>query len=335
MSGNVRGWARDTEATAPAVEEADPGFFEHRAMLAFRLLAAIYVAGIVLALFPEPNAVSLLQIIAFNTAALILAIVYLVVARGLRWLRPWAVATARPLLVLVIVEDVAGFLLTFAEGRVRGLPVGAAIATWALLGPAGVRPIPRPQLRSTLSVAVALPMLATLVFATQVFGWGGALDVKASDLAAAATASCGPAGGNPGTNPGEPPSQIHITYDFSWQKGIPVASGFDVVVVGWTGDDAQGRPLYLIGRSLPTQPGIYDGKRSYPSLEMGNAVAAASEGSWQWGIVLDEQKHQPGRIELNLDRAHDPAPGSQPLRIVVSYVHLGLWHVDTALTCEW
>jgi hypothetical protein len=178
-------------------------------------------------------------------------------------------------------------------------------------------------------------MLAILVFSHQVFGWGGLLDVQQSNLAASLTVTCGPAGGNPGTLAGDPPERLHLTYDWSWTKGSPIPSGFDVVVIGWTGDDAQGRPLYLLGPTLPTGTGVYDGRRAYPSLEMGNAMAAASRGSWQWGIELDEQGLRPGRIEVDLDRPREPAPGSEPLRILVSYVHLGLWHSEVAATCEW
>jgi hypothetical protein len=331
----VRSWARDTESLAPVVEEADPGFFEHRAMLAFRALAVIYLAGVVLALFPEPNTISLLLILAFNGAAFLLAIVYLLIARDLRQLKPWAVAVARPVLVLVIVEDVAGFVLSVVDGHLRGLPVAAVIATWALFGPAGVKPIPGPRLLSGLSLVLAVPMLATLVFTKQVFGWGGLLDVQQPDLAAQLVASCGPAGGNPGTPPGEPPQRIHVAYDWHWKKGAPVPSGLDIVVIGWTGNDAQSRPLYLLGPTLPTGRGVHDGRRDFPSLEMSNEVAAASRGSWAWGVELNEQNLAPGRIEMDLDRPRDPTPGSQPLRITASYIHLGLWHVDTTLTCEW
>jgi hypothetical protein len=334
MTDRVRSWARDTEMLAPVPEEADPGFFEHRAMLAFRALAAIYLAGIVLAFFPEPNRVSLLLILTFNLAALILAIVYLLIARGLRQLHRWAVAVARPVLVLIVVEDIVLLITTVLDGRIR-VPVATVIAGWALLGPIGVQPIPRPKVFGAVVLALATPMLATLVFSHQVFGWGGVLDVQQSDLVSSVVASCGPAGGNPGTPAGEPPDTIHLTYEWAWKKGSPVPSGLDIVVIGWTGDDAEGRPLYLLGRFLPTAAGIYDGRRAYPSIEMGNAVAAASKGSWQWGIELDEQLLRPGRIEVDLQRARDVAPGSQPLRFLISYVHLGLWHVDVPLTCEW
>lgn len=334
MRDRARGWARDTEELAPVLEEAEPGYFEHRAMLVFRALAVIYLAGIMLAFFPEPNTVSLLLILTFNGAALILAIVYLRIASALRTVRPWAVSVARPVLVLVLLEDLAVLASMLADGRIR-LPIAAAIAGWALLGPAGVRPIPRPRLFGGLVIGLAAPMLAILVFSHQLFGWGGLLDVRQSDLAASVTVTCGPAGGNPGTVAGDPPARLHLTYDWSWKKGSPVPSGLDIVVIGWTGDDVQGRPLYLLGPTLPTGAGVYDGRRAYPSLEMGNAMAAASRGSWQWGIELDEQGLGPGRIEVDLDRSHAPSPGSEPLQVLVSYVHLGLWHSDVAATCEW
>lgn len=330
----MRSWARDTEQLAPVAEEADPGFFEHRAMLAFRALAAIYLAGIVLALFPEPNPVSLLLILGFNGAAFILALVYLLIARSLRTLQPWAVSVARPVLVLIVLEDLAVLAAAVMEGRIR-VPVATVIAGWALLGPAGVRPIPLPKVFAGVVLALAAPMLAILVFSRPVFGWGGALDVQPSDLVPKVLVSCAPAEAGSSAAAGEPPARIHVTYEWWWTKRTPVPNGFDVVVVGWTGDDAQGRPLYLLGPTLPTDTGVYDGRRAYPSLEMGNAMAAASDASWQWGIELDEQGLAPGTIELDLDRPREPTPGSDPLRILVSYVHLGVWHVDTAATCEW
>ncbi|HEX2626774.1 MAG TPA: hypothetical protein VHL56_07685, partial [Candidatus Limnocylindrales bacterium] len=89
MTRSVHSWAGDTETLAEVVKEADPGFFEHRAMLAFRAIAAIYLFGIVLAFFHEPGTLSLLLIVGYNGAAFLLAIAYLVIARGLRVLQPW------------------------------------------------------------------------------------------------------------------------------------------------------------------------------------------------------------------------------------------------------
>lgn len=335
MTGPVRGSAGDAESPAEVVKEAESGFFEHRAMLAFRAIAAIYLFGIVLAFFHQPGALSLLLVIGYNAAAFLLVVTYLVLARSLRVLQPWAVAVARPVLVLIVLQDAASFLGGVVDGHIRGLPIAAAIAGWALLGPAGVRPVPRPRVRSVLAFLVALPLLATLAFARPLFDWGGALDVRPGDLAAQITASCGPTGGDPGTPQTGPIARVHVTYDWAWTRSSPIASGLDLVVIGWTGDDALGRPVYFLGPTLPTGPGIYDGRRRFPSLEMGNAVAAQSRASWQWGIELDEHGFTPGRIEVDLDRARSEVPGAEPLRIVVSYVHLGQWHADTLLTCEW
>lgn len=331
MTRSVHSWAGDTETLAEVVKEADPGFFEHRAMLAFRAIAAIYLFGIVLAFFHEPGTLSLLLIVGYNGAAFLLAIAYLVIARGLRVLHPWAVAVARPVLALIVVQDAAAFVLGVVEGHIRGLPVAAVIAGWALLGPAGVLPIPRPRLLSVLAFMLALPLLVTLAFARSLFDWGGALDVKPTDLSAQVVASCAPAG----TSPTGPPARLHVTYDWAWSRSSPVASGLDIVVIGWSGDDVEGRPIYFLGPTLPTGPGIYDGRRRFPSLEMGNAVAAQSRASWQWGVELDEHGFAPGRIEVDLDRARNPVPGPRPLQIVVSYVHLGQWHAETTVTCEW
>lgn len=330
----MRSLARDTEPLAPVAEEAEPGFFEHRAMLAFRALAAIYLAGIVLAFFPEPNTVSLLLTVTFNGAAFVLAIVYLLIARSLRVLARWAVSVARPVLILIVIEDLAVLAAAVMEARIR-LPIATVIAGWALLGRAGVRPIPMPRVFAGLVIALAAPMLAVLVFSRPVFGWGGVLDVQASNLVPKLSVSCAPGGSGTGAGAGLPPPRVRITYEWQWTKRTPMPSGLDVVVVGWTGDDAQGRPLYFLGPTLPTGTGIYDGRRAYPSIEMGNAMAALSKGSWQWGIELGEQGLAPGRIDVDIDLPREPTPGSEPLRLLVSYVHLGLWHVDTAARCEW
>ncbi|HJP88426.1 MAG TPA: hypothetical protein VJ850_05265 [Candidatus Limnocylindrales bacterium] len=335
MTGSVHGWARDTETLAEIVKEAEPGFFEHRAVLAFRALAVIYLFGIVLAFFHEPGTLSLLLIVGYNGAAFLLVITYLVLARSLRILQPWAVAVARPVLVLIVLQDAASFVVGVLAGHIRGLPVAAVIAAWALLGPAGVRPIPRPRVLSVLAFLLALPLLATLLFAKPVFDWGGALDVQPADLAAHVSASCERPAGSPSTTTGSPTARVHVTYDWAWSRSSPVPNGLDIVVIGWTGNDVEGRPIYFIGPTLPTEPGIYDGRRRFPSLELGNVVAAQSQASWQWGVELDEHGFTPGRIELDLDRGRNPVPGARPLRIVVSYVHLGQWHADTVVTCSW
>jgi len=327
----MRSWARDVEALAPVVEEAEPGTFEHQAMLALRGLAAIYIAGMVLALFPEPHPTSLLLALAFNVAAGLLAIVYLLIARGLRHLRRWAIAAARPVLVLVVVEDLALLVAALASGQLR-LPIASAIAIWALFGPADVRPIPRPGMFAGLVLLLTGPLLGVLVAARPVFGWGGVLDVHEGDLATSLVVSCGQPDA---AAAGGPPPSLHVTYDWSWRKGTPIPSGLDIVVIGWTGADAQGRALYLLGPIGPSSPGVYQGRRSYPSIEMANAIAASSKGSWQWGVELREQELLPGHIEVELNRAREDQPGAVSERIQVSYVHLGLWHADTApVICE-
>jgi len=327
----VRSWARDVEALAPVLEEPEPGFFEHRAVLAMRALAALYLAGIVLAFFARPGANSLLLTLAFNCAALLLVIVYLLVERGLRHLSRWAVAAARPVLVLVVVEDLAVVLSSLANGTVR-LPIASVIAVWALLGPAGVVPIPRPGVFAGLVVGFAAPMLSVLVFAQQVFGWGGALDVQQSDLVPTLSVACGSPGDPVAAGP---PQSLTIRYDWAWTKGTPIPSGLDIVVIGWSGADAQGRPLYLLGPLGPTSTGVYQGRRRAPSIEMANGIASSTRGSWQWGVELGEQQAGPGHIELQLVRSREDQPGAMSEQIQVSYVHLGLWHVETApVICE-
>ena len=74
--------------------------------------------------------------------------------------------------------------------------------------------------------------------------------------------------------------------------------------------------------------------QGYPSMVMADQVAAESEGSFRWGIELDEQQLKPRHIEVELKRAREDAPPAGTLKISATYIHLGLWRRDTTLTCS-
>lgn len=305
-----------------------PGSWEDRASLVFKILAAVNGAAIVLAMFPPPTPSSALQAASWAVAAGAMAILYVVEARGIARGRAWARSAARPLLVVVIASGIAATLIAFDAGRTR-LPFEAVLGIWAWLGGPDVARAPERGVRGILLVGAAVPLLAVVLVGHLVFGWGGLLDVHEPDLRASLAAECGPPG--PGL-----PAAITVTYDWSWATTSPFPSGLDVVVIGWTGDDAEGRPLYLLDATPPSGGGVREGLQADPSLALALEAEGESKGSWHWGIELGDQQLAPGHIEARLALARDAPPRPGPLTIRASYVHLGLWRHDAvSVTCSW
>lgn len=310
------------------IEGPHEGSLEARASLALKIVGVLALVGVMLAMFPPAKPVATLLIVMFNVASAALAVICLGVARGLDRRRSWAVAAVRPLLVVVLASGVYTFVTWPGEGRIR-VPIDVALATWALLGPADSKPIARQESRSILSVAAAVALSAVMAFSNQLFGWGGAFDVHEPDLAASVAADCG-AGGT------GLPERITLTYDWSWTASGQMPSGTDIVVVGWTGSDAQGRPLYVIDQIPGTDAGVYPARTGEPSMAMADQVATASQGSFRWAVELAEQRFAPGRIRLVLRLARDAPSAPTPLTVTASYVHLGIWHhAATGVTCSW
>jgi hypothetical protein len=318
-----------SDRLATYIEGPTAGSLEARASRILKILAALNVAGIVLALL-SPATISTLLIVTFDVAAGSLAALYAVAAAGLDRRRPWAVAAARPLLVLVGLAGALTVLVAFQEGRVR-IPFEVALVIWALLGPRD------PTLSASLAprggalVGAAAAALALMLVARPLADWGGLLDVHQSDIAAAVEVDCG----TPGTGP---PATLVLGYDWAWRSTSPLPNGSDIVVLGWTGDDDQGRPLYTIGDIPTTESGIYSGYNGYPSTEMASLIGEESEQSFRWAIRLYERGYASGHIELELQRAGEIQSSSNPatLTIAATYVHLGVWRDDvTKVTCTW
>ena len=304
------------------------GSLEARASLALKILAVLGVFGIVLAMFPGIVPVSTLLTVTVNLAIAGLAVVYVAVAIGLDHRRPWAVAAVRPLLVVIAVASLYSTFVAFGEGRIR-IPFDVGLVIWAWLGAPDVTPIARPGRRSVSYVGIAVALTVVVTFGQPLFGWGGLLDVHETDLQASLAADCG----TPGAGP---PATITLAYDWAWGSGSPLPSGSDIVVVGWTGADAEGHPLYVIAEIPESGPGVNPGIGGYPSAEMAGEVAQESTGSFRWGIDLSQQGLKPGRIELQLMRTREIPPGPNPLTITATYIHLGLWRNDAPrVTCSW
>ena len=314
--------------TEPEILGPTPGSVEARTSLALKVLAGLNFGVAILSLFPPPYPMSWLQAVTFNTAAGVMAVLFVLGAVALDRRRPWAYAAARPMLAVIGVCGLYALGAVVAEGRIR-VPFDVILATWAWLGTADSRARPRRDRRSHALVGATLVLLAIPLTGSSVLGWGGLVDVHEPDIRATLEADCGvPDAG--------PPSTIAVTYDWTWQRWGPFASGSDVVVIGWTGDDLLGRPLYLLGDTPASGTGIVSGRQVDPSAAMARQVEAESEVSWHWGIDLGARQLAPGRIEFQLAQTRPAPPQPGPLRITATYIHLGLWRHDAAsVTCVW
>ncbi|HEY4228447.1 MAG TPA: hypothetical protein VGM49_08910 [Candidatus Limnocylindrales bacterium] len=316
------------DRAALAAEGPSSGSMEARASLALKILATLNLAGVLIAFFPGTTPVAALLVVLFNVGAAGLAVLYVFEAIGLDRNRDWAIAALRPLLILIIVAGVYGFVASVVSGKVR-LPFDVVLATWALLGRRDAKGATRQSSRSFAVVGESVPLLAMLVFALPLGGWGGALDVHEADLQPALAVDCGSAGAGL-------PATISLRYDWSWSSSALLPSGTDIVVVGWNGTDADGHPLYTIGDIPDDATGIFPGLAGYPSTVMADAIAHETAASFRWAIQLDQQRLRPSRIDLDLRRARVAPTGAQPLVITASYIHSGIWRHDVIpITCTW
>lgn len=304
------------------------GSLEARTSLVLKGLAIIYVAGVVFALVPSAIPGQNLLAVTFNLAAIALAALYLVMARAIDLGRPWAVAAIRPTLLLVGLAGLSWIVVALNEGISR-VPYDILVVIWAWRGEPYVRPGPRPERLGVLCVGGVVVLLSAMLLAKPLTGWGGLTDVHEPDLEAAIHADCGaPAAG--------PPASLSISFDWSWKSTTLLPSGGDIVVVGWTGANAEGRPLFVLGETPVPGPGINLGQEGYPSTEMAGQAASESPGSFRWAIDLGRQRLQPGRVELQLMRTLATAPDHGSVSISATYVHLGVWRHDAAkVTCSW
>lgn len=310
------------------LEPPQAGSFEARAILGLRFLTALILVGILLALFPGTIIESTLYEVMFNIASAGIAVVYLIESIALGRRRPWAVAAARPLLVAAALSGSIAVIYAFTAGHYR-IPFDLAAIVWIWRGAPDPTLVGRMSPRSVISVGVMAVLAATVALDSNLFGWGGVLDVPQSALQSTVHADCGnPADGPPGT--------LSVRYDWSWSRTGPFPNGIDVIVMGWTGFDATGRPMYFIDSIPGPGPGIYPGRRRYPSIDLADLIAAESAGSWSWGVELGEREFEPGHVELRLRRAPEPLQDPGSLTIRFSYIHLGQWHSDAAtVTCSW
>lgn len=309
------------------IEGPHAGSLEARASLALKLLAGINGAGVLLAMFSPLVPVSSLLTVTFSAAAAALAVLYVVEARALDRRRPWAVAAVRPLLILLGASGVSAVVIALNGGTMR-VPFDGLLAVWAWLGAPDPTLVAGRVRRAAAHVGAAAALLAAMVLATPLFGWGGLFDVHQPDLQASVHVECGaPAAGLPPT--------ITVSYDWSWTSTSLFPNQTDIVVIAWSGADAEGRPLYVIDEIPASAAGIYSGLTGYPSTAMADQIGAESDASFRWAIELHERGFEPGGVGLQLTRPREDPPGPNSVTFAASYVHLGLWRETTELTCSW
>jgi hypothetical protein len=310
------------------VEGPRPGSLEWRASLALKILAGINAFGIILALIPGAIPSSELQTVAFHAASGALAVLYVVVARALDRRQRWAVSAIRPLLLLLLVWGAYTFVTALTAGSLR-IPFTALATGWALLGRADRGPLPGPSVRGAAVLVASAALIGMSLAGPPVFGWGGALDVHERDLSASLVVDCG--------TPGAAlPDRIAITYTWSWSANTLFANEDDAVVIGWNGDDVEGRPLYVLGDTPEAGNGIELGIVSGVSSKMQHEAEGRWRGSSHWVIELSVRGIRAGRVELVLMRARQQPPKPEPLTLGASYIHVGVWRNDASeVTCSW
>lgn len=298
-----------------------------RASLILKVLAGIYLLGVIFAGLPGSAPTSLLETVAFNLFGAGLAIVFLLVALGLDRGQRWALSAVRPLLILLLVWGAYTFLSLLLAGKFR-IPTTMLAAGLALFMPSSDGwPVTRLSVRSGGALVVVAALLGLQTATPSLFGWGGYFDVHEGDLNGALVVDCGSDG---------PPDELVIAYEWSWSSDALLPNDEDQIVIGWNGDGVDGRPLY-VAIDLPEQSdGVYLGVSSGASGPMASQVAASWRGVFMMRLDLHKLEIRPGRIEAVLVRTAAQPAQEQRLTLGASYIHAGVWRNDApTVTCTW
>lgn len=298
-----------------------------RASLALKVLAIIYVLGIIFAGLPGSAPVSLFETVAFNVFALGLAAIFLLVALALDRGRPWALRVIRPLLVLLVVWAAYTFVSLLLGGKFR-IPTTLLVAGIALFLSTDAWPATRLRIRGGGVLVMVAALLGLQTATPALFGWGGYFDVHERDLHARLVVDCGPGGA--------PPERLTIAYEWSWSSDTLLPNDEDQIVIGWNGDGVDGRPIY-VATDLPDQSdGFYLGVSSGASGPMASQAKNAWRGNFMVRLDLHKLEIRPGRIETVLVRTAAQPAQDQRLTLGATYVHSGVWRNDVpTVTCTW
>lgn len=304
------------------------GSLEERASLALKVVAVLNAGGILLATIPSSAEASALQGVVFNAASGGLAILYVVVARGLDGGRHWAVSIIRPLLLLMAAWGAFTFTSALVGGALR-VPLPLLAAGAVLLFSADRWKLTRLSAMGGGVMVLAAALIAMELVSEPLFSWGGYFDVRQSDLNSSLAVDCGA----PGTGL---PQDITVSYAWSWSRSTLLPNGEDQLIIGWRGDGVDGHPLYVIGDFPNTAPGIRQGVSSGVSADMARAAVAQWRGNYMWRLDLGTLGFKPQRIEFVLVRTAAQPVEPARLEVGASYVHLGVWQSNApTVTCSW
>jgi len=312
-----------------------PRSFESRAAIACRLGVVLAVITALLSLpalgLEDGTAPA---IIVSALGGVVLAVVLFAEANGLDMRSPWATAAARPLLALVVALAVVRLIVGLGQSRIE-IPLDGFVAIWALSGPSELGDVRLGRrgltvVGSYLAATVGLSGLGSTLLP------GGLLDVQRSDLRGTIAVDCGP-------REGPPPAALAVTYRWSWNRGDPIATGIDAIVIGWSsaGSDADAQELYHVnGAPDPDAPdggpGVVSGLSGGASSAQVQAIQAGGEPSWAWGVDLATQQYSPGEVHLMLrNSSPDAYPNGGVATIIATYVHQGAWQEQSDVTCSW
>ena len=299
-----------------------------RAIVAFGLTLAfgLVVLGIVLT---SPGGEPVVRLVGAS-GPLLLLMVLGVELLGLLLRRPWAVAMATPILLLLVVVGALLFVDALAHQSLN-IPIVPLICIWALWPRAAevsssVRPATLGRSDSIRAVAIGLGCTVALawpVISAGLLRAGGPLISAPTDLDASIQMDC-----QDGVEPGD---TVDVTYRWSWVRTEPIAGGEDRLTISWSGttDDEPAVPALLTDEPAP-------------GLSRSDMQLGANEIAVIYGIDLAAQQFQAGTVRLRLGRQTAQAGSHGFLAVKARYVRgagagpNGLW-VSPAATaaCSW
>ena len=300
-----------------------------RAIIALGLTLAFDL--VVLGIYAlSPGVEPVVRVVGVAGALLLLVVIGAEIV-GLLRRRPWAVAVATPILLLLVVVGAIVFLTALSQ-RSLNLPIVPLICIWAVWprgAPSGAQGTPPATLGRADSIrAVAIGLgcavaLAWPVVSAELLRPGGLLISGPADLGASVQLDC-----QEGVEPGE---TVNVTYLWTWARAEPIAAGEDQLTIKWTGtiNDEPAVPALLT--DIPAA-GMHQS-----DMQLGSNQIAVI-----YGIDLAVERFQGGTVRLNLGRRRG-APGSHGfIEVEARYVRApqaatnGIWQsLPARASCHW
>jgi hypothetical protein len=257
--------------------------------------------------------------------------VLLTLALGVSTERAWASSVVTPVLLLVLASGILSFVLTLTRGGLE-IPVGVALAIWALAAPpargAGRLPVTGVVLLAAAVVAAAWPFVSSVALQP-----GGPLIVAPSDLQTSVTltGACVQPGGAP---PAEAPETVDVTVAWSWTRSDFLMMGTDTVTIAWYTARGDGLSGYGLDSVHPLGAGISESNRS-----LGGTPGIV------FAVDIAERGFEPGQVTITLRRPNAVPVHHGSIEITAHYAHgpndiygqdpSAFWTARDPARCEW